>query len=198
MSATAESVENLPRSAVPGAARTIGRAASSASWPRGCRPRRTPDRCTRPCATACSAAASACDRRSCTRRRAHSAFPNPASMAPPARWNSFTPTRSCTTICRRWTTTTCAAAGRPATRRSMKRPRSWSATRCRCSRFEMLASGPGLPDDAAIRLRARRAARASAAARRAWPAARRSISRPSGGNFRSPKSKRCTRARPAR
>ena len=38
-------------------------------------------------------------------------------------------------ICRRWTTTTCVAAGRPATGSSTKRRPSWRAIRCRCWRF---------------------------------------------------------------
>ena len=36
----------------------------------------------------------------------------------------------CMTTCRPWTTTICGAAGRPRTRRSTKRPRSWPATAC--------------------------------------------------------------------
>ena len=64
---------------------------------------------------------------------ARSRFLSRSSTAPPAPSSSSTPTRSCMTICRRWTTTTCGAVGRPVTRRSMKRRRSWSATRCRCS-----------------------------------------------------------------
>ena len=46
--------------------------------------------------------------------------------------------------------------------------------------FEILASGPGLPDDAAVRLQAGAICSRSRAARLAWPADRRSISRPSG------------------
>ena len=51
----------------------------------------------------------------------------------PARSNSFTPSRSSTTTFPRWTTTTCAAAGPPATRPSTKRPPSSPATRFRPS-----------------------------------------------------------------
>ena len=42
------------------------------------------------------------------------------------------------TTCRRWTTTTCAAASRAPIRRSTRRPRSWPATPCRCRAFEIL------------------------------------------------------------
>ena len=49
---------------------------------------------------------------------------------PRARSSSFTPTRSSTTTCRRWTTTRCAAAGRPLTSSSARAWRSSPATRC--------------------------------------------------------------------
>ena len=153
MSATAESVEISPRAAVPGAARTLAELASSASCPPACRRRPRVRRvCTKHCATARSAAASACAPRSSTRPRARSAFPNRASTASPARWNSSTPTRSCTTTCRRWTTTICAAAGRRATRRSTKRRRSWSAMRCRCSRSRRSRAVRDCPPTPRVRL----------------------------------------------
>ncbi len=57
------------------------------------------------------------------------------------------------TTCRRWTTTICAAGGRHVTKHSMKPPRSWSATRCKCLAFELLAEGPGLPNEASVRLK---------------------------------------------
>ena len=47
--------------------------------------------------------------------------------------------RWCTTICRPWTTTTCGAAGRPCTRPSTRRPRSWPATRCSRSPSTLMA-----------------------------------------------------------
>ena len=50
-----------------------------------------------------------------------------------ALWNSSMPIPWCTTTCRRWTTTTCAGANRPATRPMMKRLRSWSVMPCRAS-----------------------------------------------------------------
>ena len=43
------------------------------------------------------------------------------------------------TTCRRWTTTTCAAASRPCTRPGTRRPRSSPATRCRATPSSVLA-----------------------------------------------------------
>ncbi len=48
----------------------------------------------------------------------------------PAPSSASTPTRSSTTICRRWTTTISAAASRPTTRSSAKASPCWRATRC--------------------------------------------------------------------
>ena len=67
----------------------------------------------------------------------------------PSKWS--TPIRSCTTTCRRWTMTTCAAAGRRATRCSAKRWRSLSATRCwpaRSKCWRPTSSRPTLPRSA--------------------------------------------------
>ncbi|QYU67821.1 Gfo/Idh/MocA family oxidoreductase [Leptolyngbya sp. 15MV] len=54
----------------------------------------------------------------------------PRSASPPPS-RCCTPIRWCMTTCRRWTMTICGAASPPATRPSMKRPRSSPATRCR-------------------------------------------------------------------
>ena len=59
-----------------------------------------------------------------------------SACRPRPRWrrrrrsSACTATRSCTTICRPWTTTICAAASRPCTRPSTNGPPSWRATRC--------------------------------------------------------------------
>ena len=78
------------------------------------------------------------------------------------RSNACIAIRSSTTTCPAWTTTICAAAGRPSTRPSTRRPRSWPATRC----------SPGLRHHGrrADPSRRRSARRARASASRAPPA----------------------------
>jgi cytidyltransferase-like protein len=50
------------------------------------------------------------------------------------------------TTCPAWTTTICAAASRPSTRRSTRRPRCWPATRSTRSPFELIGSEDTHPD----------------------------------------------------
>ena len=91
---------------------------------------------------------------------------------------------SSTTTCRPWTTTTCGAAGRPCTRPSTRRPRSWPATRCRPwpSRFWPIRRPTPIRRSAPTWSSASPARRASAA----WSAARCSTSRPRGATARRP------------
>ncbi len=64
------------------------------------------------------------------RARGCSAWRGAARCRSPRRSRWCTPIRLSMTTCRRWTTAICAAAGRPATRHSTRRPRSWPATGC--------------------------------------------------------------------
>ena len=87
--------------------------------------------CTKPCVTLPSAAANGCVHSWCLPR------PNWAKQTKmpssrrwrPSKW--YTSIRWFTTICRRWTTTVCAAANRPAMCNTMKQPPFWSAMRCK-------------------------------------------------------------------
>ena len=79
------------------------------------------------------AAASGCGRSWSWRAPGCSTCPSamPCASRRPSSW--CTPIRWSMTTCRRWTTTTCAAAGRPCTRRMTRRRPSWPATPCRRS-----------------------------------------------------------------
>ena len=117
-------------------ARNVAAAHGSALWRRGCpKPTRCRRVCTRRCATACSAAASASGRLWYSPPRARSDSPRTTSRPQPAQSNWCTCIRWCTMICPPWTTTICAAAGRPATRLTMRPRRCWWAMRCSRWRF---------------------------------------------------------------
>ena len=75
-----------------------------------------------------------------SRRRASSDAPTKARSSPAARSNSCMAIRWCMTTCLRWMMTICAAAGRPCTRPSMKRPPSSPAMPCSPLAFEVMAS----------------------------------------------------------
>ena len=111
------------RCARASSARSTARCPPETAWPRA------PS--TAPCATACSPAASASGRCSCWPRARRWAAPRDERPAARLRGGDdpHLQPRS-TTTCRRWTTTTCAAASRPRTRSSARRSRSWPATRC--------------------------------------------------------------------
>ena len=103
-------------------------------------------------------------------RRAVRRVAAPAPRGSPPRSRCCTPIRWCMTICRRWTTTICAAASRPPTRRSTRRPRSWPATRCRPARSRCWPSRTPTPTRRRAANWWRRWPRRPA--RAAWPAGR--------------------------
>ncbi len=116
-----------------------------------CRPRISRrSNCTARCAMPCSAAASGCGRCSSMRPARRSARRSKRSTHRQRPSKSSMRIRSCTTICRRWTTTTCAAAVRPAMSCSAMRWRSSPATRCRRSRSTCSRTMPRSRVDPAI------------------------------------------------
>ena len=63
------------------------------------------------------------------------------------------------TTCRPWTMTTCGAAGRPCTRPSMRRRRSWRATRLLTLAFDVMRTSRCIPSSVRITLVDRAGAR---------------------------------------